>query len=356
MVITIPVKLVVSKELDEKLSLLASEQSKCANYFVEVIKDKQSTSLKDLSGEPYFEAKRLFKLGSNLIQFAGYRAVTMMKVNHKTAKHSSKFNNVFLSLREIKIDGFKVGLIFSDGSKRTWVEYLYKEPVLGTTKESILKKINGEWFCYLRIDRTEPKPKNYKRFMGVDLGIAKTAVTCDWNGKHTRFFNGEPYRFKKNHFMELRKGVEPKLKQGNVYKFLKRISKHEANWVTNENHKISREIVNMAIKNKRSIALEKLTGITERLKVHKKSRKMLKGWSFRQLADFIEYKAKLAGITVVYVDPRGTSKTCPKCQYCSRSNRRTQSLFKCRKCNYESNADRIGAINIAIRGNTVLSA
>ena len=139
MVVTIPVKLVVSNELDEKLSLLASEQSKCANYFVEVIKDKQSTSLKDLSGEPYFEAKRLFKLGSNLIQFAGYRAVTMMKVNHKTAKHSSKFNKVFLSLREIKIDGFKVGLIFSDGSKRTWVEYLYKEPVSGTTKESILK-------------------------------------------------------------------------------------------------------------------------------------------------------------------------------------------------------------------------
>jgi len=213
-----------------------------------------------------------------------------------------------------------------------------------------------EWYCLLSIRVETKKQKKYKKCIGVDLGIAKTAVISDWRGRNTKFFNGEPYRFKKNHYRELRTKLQPKLKQGNVYKLLKHISSKEQRWVTNENHKISREIVNIAIKNKRSIALEKLTGITKRLKVNRKTRKMLGGWSFKQLADFIEYKAKLAGITIVYIDPRNTSKTCPKCHYCSRSNRRTQSLFRCVKCRYESNADRVGAMNIAIRGNTALSA
>lgn len=36
-------------------------------------------------------------------------------------------------------------------------------------------------------------------------------------------------------------------------------------------------------------------------------------WSFYQLQKFVEYKAKLQGVSVEYLDPRYTSKTCNKC-------------------------------------------
>jgi len=49
---------------------------------------------------------------------------------------------------------------------------------------------------------------------------------------------------------------------------------------------------------------------------------MMSGWNFKELASFIEYKAALAGVPVIYVDPQETSKTCPKCGNASRYNRK----------------------------------
>lgn len=325
----------------------------CVNYWVDVIRTKESTRLRDLQGESYFTARSRFELDGVTAQLAEMFAVRMARTSKKQRAIVPYLKtNIFII--KPKILENKIG--FTMGTRQfNYMDFKGDSLPEGIVKLGVIKKYKGEWFCSLIFKTKDIKQKNFKRCLGVDLGIAKTAVISDWNGNNTRFFRGEPYRFKKNHYLELRRKLQPKLKEGNIYKLLKRTREKESNWVKNENHKISREIVNMAIENKRSIALEKLTGITERLKVNRKTRKMLKGWSFSQLAKFIEYKAKLAGITVIYVDPRGTSKTCPKCQYSSRSNRRTQSVFKCRKCNYESNADRVGAINIAIRGNTGLS-
>ena len=36
----------------------------------------------------------------------------------------------------------------------------------------------------------------------------------------------------------------------------------------------------------------------------KKFNRMMSGWNFRELASFIEYKVALAGVPVIYVDPK----------------------------------------------------
>jgi IS605 OrfB family transposase len=356
MVITKRVKLYFpDKEVWSLFEDRLDKATQCINYWVNVMRLKESTKLRDLQGKPYFEARGIFKLDSLTTQLCKYFAIRMVRTSKKRRVDAPYLHKKILPIRNIKIDKSRLGLLVGD-RKRYWIEFKGEKLISGIIKESLIKKKGDEWFCHLSIKINTPKEKDYKRCLGVDLGIAKTAVVADWNGNNTRFFKGEPYRFKKKHYRDLRTKLQPKLKQGNVYKLLKRIRNKEANWVQNENHRISKEIVGMAVKNKRSIALEKLTGITGRVKVNRKTRKMLKGWSFSQLDKFIEYKAKMAGIKVFYVDPRETSKTCPKCRYSSRSNRRTQALFRCQKCGYESNADRVGAMNIALRGTELLAS
>ncbi|MFC4718960.1 zinc ribbon domain-containing protein, partial [Enterococcus lemanii] len=65
----------------------------------------------------------------------------------------------------------------------------------------------------------------------------------------------------------------------------------------------------------------------------------------------LEYKAKLNGQKVIAVDPRYTSQTCPKCGHIEKANRnKKQHLFKCKNCQYESNDDRIAAMNLHRKG------
>jgi putative transposase len=76
------------------------------------------------------------------------------------------------------------------------------------------------------------------------------------------------------------------------------------------------------------------------------NKRRLHSWSFAQLYSFVEYKAEARGIRVVKVDPRHTSQTCSFCRFQHRSNRRSQSLFKCRECGYTLNADLNASYNI----------
>ncbi|MER3403493.1 MAG: hypothetical protein C4337_09475 [Armatimonadota bacterium] len=58
------------------------------------------------------------------------------------------------------------------------------------------------------------------------------------------------------------------------------------------------------------------------------------------------YKARLAGVLVVLVDPQNTSRTCPACGHVSKANRRTQVLFQRVSCSFAGPADAIAAENI----------
>ena len=106
----------------------------------------------------------------------------------------------------------------------------------------------------------------------------------------------------------------------------------------------------------RAIVLEDLKGIRERARkgtrktVNKTMRQALSSWAFYQLRRFIEYKARAAGVAVIYVDPRNTSRTCSKCGYVDKKSRKDQEHFVCTSCGYALNADINAAINIADRG------
>ncbi len=355
MVITKRIKLIISEEIDCDLERFIDIQLEVSNYFLEKIQECDSTSLFIIHRSYYNEAKLKYKTGSDLIVKAMNRAIGQVRISKKLNKPIGTFTSRILIVKNAFIHGENITLPLGDRKKRLvkWCGEPIKDQKITTLT---IKKIKEEWYGFLPVKVIDKKIKNYKRFMGVDLGVSKIAVITDWNGNNTKFFRGEPLRFVKNHYRELRKSMQQNIKKGNTYKAINNIRSKESQWVQDMNHKISREIVDMAVKNKRSIALEKLTGITERLSFNKKTNNMIRNWSFNQLAGFIKYKANMVGIRVVEVDPRGTSKTCSKCGHCSRSNRRTQERFKCRACGYESNADRNAAINIAKRGTELLAS
>jgi putative transposase len=98
-----------------------------------------------------------------------------------------------------------------------------------------------------------------------------------------------------------------------------------------------------------TLAFENLKGMRGRATVRRQQRARHAGWAFGQLRSFVEYKAKLGGVPVVFVDPRNTSRTCPECGHCEKANRKSQADFECRQCYYSANADFVGARNVRSR-------
>ena len=83
--------------------------------------------------------------------------------------------------------------------------------------------------------------------------------------------------------------------------------------------------------------------------VRKGQRSRYHSWSFRQLREFLTYKAQRAGVSVVFVDPRNTSRTCSRCGFVDKRNRRSQAEFSCLQCGFESHADLNAAKVLATR-------
>lgn len=181
-----------------------------------------------------------------------------------------------------------------------------------------------------------------QEWLGVDLGIVNTAVDSDGN-----FHCGRSTRYRKNRWVERRRELQ---KAGRLAR-VKEERGSERRWVHALNHRISNEIVELAKDTDRGIALEALRGIHNRTDAgsSRKLRGMNHGWSFNELKEMIEYKAKIAGVPFLLVDPRNTSKMCSRCGHISDGNRPKRDEFKCCSCGFELNADLNAARNIAER-------
>jgi IS605 OrfB family transposase len=126
-------------------------------------------------------------------------------------------------------------------------------------------------------------------------------------------------------------------------KAINKLSNKEQRWMRDQDHKISRDVVNFAISQGVGIIrMERLQNIRQTARTSRKNEKNLHTWSFYRLASYIEYKARMAGMEVEYVNPEYTSQICPRCDALNKSKDR---LYKC-KCGFKTHRDRLGAINI----------
>lgn len=206
---------------------------------------------------------------------------------------------------------------------------------LGTLR--IIKKSN-KWMAQIAVTILTTEKTGIKT-IGVDLGLKIPAVAttdCD----RVRFFgNGRENKYTKRKFRAKRKDLGQKKK----LKAIKKLDNKEQRWMQDKDHKVSREIVEFAKENNISvIRLERLANIRQTARTSRKNNKNLHTWSFYRLATFIEYKAKLEGIKVKYVNPAYTSQTCPSC---GKRNKAKDRTYSC-SCGFKKHRDIVGAMNI----------
>jgi putative transposase len=209
---------------------------------------------------------------------------------------------------------------------------------------------NGTFYLAVTLDVPEPVPTEPEDFLGVDLGIITLAATSD--GEFLNSSTGPKHA----HVNEVRARYtrfRAKLQKKDTKsskRLLKKRSGKERRFVRDVNHCLSKAIVQTAKGTSRGIALEDLKNIRERIRAKgtatKRHRRVLHSWSFAQLRAFIDYKARMAGIPVVFVDPAYTSQTCSRCGHCEKANRKSQATFLCVSCGFSAHADLNAAKNI----------
>ena len=215
--------------------------------------------------------------------------------------------------------------------------------LVGVRGQADLVYRNGKLFLFVTVEVPDGSPIDPEGWLGVDLGIRNLAVDSDGE-QHS----GTQTLTVRSRIGKLRSALQA-CGSRSAKRHLKRLRRREMRFHADTNHVISKKLVAKAKDTSRGIAVENLMHIRDRVTVRKAQRQHLHGWSFAQLRSFIAYKATLAGVALLAVDPRDTSRTCPRCGCVDKASRRSQAEFVCTGCGFADHADHVGAVNIAAR-------
>lgn len=239
----------------------------------------------------------------------------------------------------------RIKLNFKSGGMEQYFDGSWK---FGTAK---LVTKHGKWFLHIPMSKEIDilADADVANVVGIDLGINYIAAAYDSKGK-TNFYNGKTIKHRRGHYKALRKQLQQR-KTPSARRRLKAIGSRENRWMQDVNHCVSKALVESQ-PTKTLFVLEDLTGIrsaTERVKL--KWRYVSVSWAFFDLRQKLEYKAHMRGSKIIAINPRHTSQTCPKCGHTEPTNRNKRThTFCCRNCSYQSNDDRIGAMNLYRKG------
>ena len=230
---------------------------------------------------------------------------------------------------------------FSEGMSKYFNHDIYK---FGTAK---LVNKHGKYFLHIPVtyDIEESNISDICNVVGIDRGINFVVATYDSKHK-SGFVSGRAVKQKRASYSKLRKELQM-CQTPSSRRRLKAIGQRENRWMRDVNHQVSKALATSNPKHTLFV-LEDLSGVrnaTERVRT--KDRYVSVSWSFYDLEQKLIYKAKQNQSTVIKVDPRYTSQCCPVCGHIEKANRNKKiHLFTCKNCDYKSNDDRIGAMNL----------
>ena len=181
--------------------------------------------------------------------------------------------------------------------------------------------------------------------VGIDRGVVHTLATS--NGEFFDIPKEDPTKYKSLQ-KKLSRQVKGSNRRAKTLASMNRIKTHEVGRRTDWIHKTTTTLV----KEHDVVVLEdlKITNMVRKGKHKRGLNRSILASNWGQFQSVLQYKATLAGVKVVLVNPAYTSQECNLCHYTSRENRESQSVFKCVGCGHSSNADTNAARNILDRG------
>ena len=236
------------------------------------------------------------------------------------------------------------GIKFIEETNSIWIHCLKLH--LENTIPYHFTKINqaeiDNEFVYLACTIPEQPEMIPQQFIGVDRNTTgHIAVAANpYTGKIVKLGK------KALHVHRKYSAIRKRLQRQGKFRQLKATKDRESRIVKDLNHKVSRKLVELAKVQHAALVFEDLGGIRKTRKQARSFKYALHSWSFYQLQQFVEYKAKLLGVPVLYVDPAFTSQDC---SVCGARGQRIGKEFKCPVCGHVDHADVNAAFNIALR-------
>jgi putative transposase len=374
-VLTISCKLKVSPSQAAKLDATMDAFVQALNWVNQNTPEKIVNAVK-LQSLCYYEIRARFGLSSNLAQQVCRRVAGSRKVAKQKKRPVKEFKSGFVTY-DARIFSFRqkdwtVSLTTVEGRERFELAIgNYQRGMLAGSNPkaaTLVKRKDGSYSIQICVETEPSPPQRTGRVLGVDLGrtdIAHTSEGDNWNGQQLNRV--------RDHYSKLRAVLQRKASKGTrssrrrCRQLLQRLSGKERRFQSRQrcvaktwvNHRISKAIVSRAKATNSAIALEDLTGIRERVNQQPRSkteRRRANSWAFYQLRQFLEYKARVAGVSLILVPPAYTSQTCHRCLHIHpdpAQSYRSGKSFKCGHCGWEGDADLNGANVIALLGAAV---
>lgn len=357
--ITVTAKIQISVDADNQVLLnkTMSAYSDACNYVSEYIFNTKNLKQFSLNQVLYSTLREQFGLRSQMAQSVFKTVIAKYKTILETQKEwirpsfdKPQYDLVWNRDYSLTQNCFSVNTLdgriklpyFAKGMSKYFDHTTYK---FGTAK---LVNKRGKYYLHIPVsyEVEESNISDICNVVGIDRGINFVVATYDSKHK-SGFVSGRAIKQKRAHYSKLRKELQ-KRQTPSARRRLKAIGQRENRWMQDVNHCISKALVESNPKHTLFV-LEDLTGIrdvTERVKTEDRY-VSVSSWSFYDLEQKLIYKAKQNQSTVIKVDPRYTSQCCPVCGHIEKSNRNKKiHLFTCKNCGYESNDDRIGAMNL----------
>ncbi len=292
-----------------------------------------------------------------IIKAASYAWSIRKTINGDTCRCVIRFDERLFSFKETKRGNPVLSIIFNrrriglpikqDGAYKRLQEHL-KE---GWKVTSIIMKQDLSFRIILSKELPEPiiRPK----WMGVDINSSKIAASIIGGGRVLKqIYFGQDVFAKQFRFEERRAKLQSYRDEGSSRAGLKlkKLSGKQRSYVRTRIWQIANEIVKLAKGLNSNIAIERLRYLRKRKgEWSKKSAHKVNRIPYGFFRHALKRVAEREGIMVIEVKSSYTNQTCSRCWYIENENWRGYVYFKCVKCGYEANRDRVASLNIALR-------
>lgn len=350
---TVCCKLRVDSVVDTALRETQAAFNAAASYCATVAWEQGITNKNTLHHVVYGATRAQFGLGSQLACCARDKAAEAVRASRQ---HPNATCPTFRPDSSIRYDARTYRLMERDQvSLNTLHGRVVAQLDLGDFQRRYLYDLTWEiggaevirkrdtWYLCITQSKKLLDPDEPLGVIGCDFGIVNIVTTSDGDT-----FSGVQIDRVRECYHTRRQRLQA-VGTKSAKRRLKKNSGKERRFQKDVNHRISKRLVAHATRERKALALEELTHIRDRATVQRSQRRRFNRWAFHQLRQFVQYKAALAGMRVIVVDPRNTSRTCAACGYCDKHHRKSQSSFVCRSCGHGAVADVNAARNIAYR-------